>query len=81
MPLYMVERRYVEQLDLTDDRVKFVEEINADEGVSWLTSFLTADRRTSYCLYEAPSPEAIVSAAIRAGLPVDVVVEVNRAYG
>ena len=81
MPLFMIERRFAEQLDLTADRVKFVEEINADEGVHWLTSFLTADRRTSYCLYEAPSHEAIVAAARRAGLPVDVVVEVERAYG
>jgi hypothetical protein len=81
MPLYMIERRYAEQLHLTDDRVKFVEEINASEGVNWLTSFLTADRRTSYCLYEAPSQEAIISAARRAGLPTDVIVEVERAYG
>ena len=77
----MIERRYAEELDLTNDRVRFVEEINADEGVSWLTSFLTADRRTSYCLYEAPSREAIMAAASRAALPADVVVEVARAYG
>jgi Protein of unknown function (DUF4242) len=77
----MIERRFADELDLTDDRVRFVEEINADEGVSWLTSFLTADRRTSYCLYEAPSREAIIAAARRAGIPADVVVEVARAYG
>jgi hypothetical protein len=41
-------------------------------------SFLSADRHRSYCLYEAPSPEAIVSAAKRAGIPADAVVEVDR---
>ena len=39
-----------------------------DEGVRWIVSFLSADRRRSYCLYEAPSVEAILAAA-RASLP------------
>lgn len=81
MPLYVIERQFAEQLELTDEGVRLIEEINADAGVSWLTSFLTADRRRSYCLYEAPSPEPIVAAAQRAGLPADVVTEVNRVYG
>jgi hypothetical protein len=42
-----------------------------------LYSFLSADKRKTYCLYEAPSPEAIRRAAARAGLPADVVVEVT----
>ena len=81
MPLYIIERQFAEQLELTDEGVRLIEEINADVGVSWLTSFLTADRRRSYCLYEAPSPEPIIAAAQRAGLPADVVTEVNRVYG
>lgn len=81
MPLYVIERRFAEQVEVTDERVKLIEEINAEEGVSWLTSFLTADRQRTYCLYEAPSPDAIVAAAQRAGLPADVVVEVDRIYG
>ena len=81
MPLYVIERQFAEQLELTDEGVRLIEEINADVGVSWLTSFLTADRRRSYCLYEAPSPEPIIAAAQRAGLPADVVTEVNRVYG
>jgi len=78
MPLYVIERKYADQLDLSSDGVKALEEINADEGVRWLFSFLSADRRQSYCLYEAPSPDEIVAAARRAGLPADVIVEVNR---
>jgi Nickel responsive protein SCO4226-like len=78
MPMYVIERAFAEQLDLTSDDVKLIEEVNADEGVRWLFSFLSADRRRSYCLYEAPSPEPILSAAERVGIPADAVVEVER---
>lgn len=78
MPMYVIERAFADQLDLTSDDVKLIEEVNADEGVRWLFSFLSADRRRSYCLYEAPSPDMIVAAAKRAGIPADAVVEVNR---
>jgi Nickel responsive protein SCO4226-like len=78
MPMYVIERQFAEQLELTSDDVRLIEEVNADEGVRWLFSFLSADRRRSYCLYEAPSPDEIVSAARRAGIPADAVVEVSR---
>jgi Protein of unknown function (DUF4242) len=78
MPTYVIERAFAEQLELTSEDVKLIEDVNADEGVRWLFSFLSADRRRSYCLYEAPSPEAIMAAARRAGIPADVVVEVDR---
>jgi Protein of unknown function (DUF4242) len=78
MPLYLIERRYAEQLELSSEAVRLLEEINADEGVHWLYSFLTADKRQSYCLYEAPSPDEIITAARRANLPADVVVEVSQ---
>jgi Protein of unknown function (DUF4242) len=78
MPLYMIERRYAEQLELSGDGVRALEEINADEGVRWLFSFLSADRRQSYCLYEAPSPDEILAAARRANIPADVIVQVDK---
>jgi hypothetical protein len=78
MPLYVIERIFAEQLELTDDDVKLIEEVNADEGVRWLFSFLSADRRRTYCLYEAPSAEAIISAARRADIPADAIVEVQQ---
>ena len=77
MPLYVIERTFAEQLELSGDDVKLIEEINADEGVRWLFSFLSADRRRTYCLYEAPSPDAIVAAARRGNIPVDEIVEVE----
>ena len=78
MPLYLIERTFAEQLELTAEDVKLIDEVNADEGVRWLFSFLSADRHRSYCLYEAPSPDEIIAAATRANVPVDSVVEVSR---
>jgi Protein of unknown function (DUF4242) len=77
MPVFMIERRYSDALELTADVAEGVNRINTDEGVRWLYSFLSADKRKTYCLYEAPSADAIRRAAVRAGLPADVVVEVS----
>jgi hypothetical protein len=74
----MIERNFAEQIDPSDADIRAVEEINAGAGVRWLNSFLSADKRKTYCLYEADSAEAIVEAARRAGLPADVVIEVSR---
>jgi hypothetical protein len=79
MPLYVIERTFAEQLELTGDDVRLIEEINSDEGVHWLFSFLSADRMRTYCLYEAPSPDAIMAAAKRGDLPADSIVEVGPA--
>jgi hypothetical protein len=79
MALYVIERSFADQLDLTDADVELIEEVNSDEGVRWLFSFLSADRRRTYCLYEAPSPDAILAAAQRANVPADEVVEVSAA--
>jgi hypothetical protein len=79
MALFMIERSFAEQLDLTAGDVELIEEVNSDEGVRWLFSFLSADRRRTYCLYEAPSPEQILAAARRANVPADEIVEVSAA--
>jgi hypothetical protein len=79
MPLYMIERNFADDLDLSGEDIELIDEINAGEDVRWLYSFLSADRRRTYCLYEAPSPDAIIAAARRANVPADVVVEVGPA--
>jgi hypothetical protein len=79
MALYVIERNFADQLDLSDSDVELIEEINGGEGVRWLFSFLSADRRRTYCLYEAPSPEAIMAAAHKANVPADAIVEVDAA--
>lgn len=73
----MIERSFADQLDLTEGDVELIEKVNGEEGVRWLFSFLSADRRRTYCLYEAPSPDAILTAARKANVPADAVVEVS----
>lgn len=75
MPIFMIERRYAERLDADQAKVAEINQINDEEGVRWLSSFLSLDKRKTFCLYESPSAEAIYSAAQRAGLPADAVVE------
>lgn len=78
MPLFVIERNYAEQLELTSDTARFVSEVNGDLGVHWLYSFLSADKKKTYCLYEAANAEAIREAARRANLPADVIIEVTQ---
>src|SRR4029077_8178265 len=81
MPRYIIERDFAEQLNLTKDGVKKINLINDQEGVQWIFSFLSADKRKTYCLYEAPNPEAIRAAARRLGVPADTIVEVGSEVG
>jgi acyl CoA:acetate/3-ketoacid CoA transferase alpha subunit len=78
MPLFLIERNFAEQLEVTRDDVRQVTQINADVGVQWLFSFLSADKKKTYCLSEAPSAAAIREAARRAIVPADVIVEVGE---
>jgi hypothetical protein len=78
MPLYVIERNFAEQLEVTRDGVEQVALVNADVGVSWMFSFLSMDKKKTYCLYEAPNAEAIREAARRANIPADVIVEVSE---
>jgi hypothetical protein len=78
MPVYMIERNFAEQLEITRESTDKVKAINDEEGVQWLYSFISADKKKTYCLYEAPNPEAILAAARRAGVPADVIVPVDE---
>ncbi len=78
MPLFLIERQFADELKLDAAGAAALKEINDVNGVNWLFSFLSADRRKTYCLYEAPNADAIREAARLAGLPADVVVEVSE---
>ena len=77
MPVFMIERRFADTLDVSKEDADGINRINDDEGIRWLYSFLSADKRKTYCLYEAPSADAIRRAAERAGLPADVIMEMT----
>ncbi len=78
MPLYLIERQFAEKLEITPDGLKAIEGINADSGVEWLYSFLSADQMKTYCLYQANDPADIRRAAEMAGIPADKIIEVSR---
>ena len=64
MPRYVVERTFPHGLEIpiADDGAdicRAVVETNAVEGVTWVHSYVSADRRTTFCVYDAPTPEAI----------------------
>ena len=75
--VYVVERRFAEELELSSEDLTRIDEINADEGIRWLFSFLSADRRQMYCLYQAPSAVAITAAARKANIPADAIIELE----
>ena len=77
MPIYLIERNFAEQLEVTPDGAAAINLINDEESVRWLVSFLSVDKKKTFCLYEASSAEAILEAARRAGIPADTIIEVG----
>jgi Protein of unknown function (DUF4242) len=77
MPIFMIERRFAADIEASAEAADMLNRINEQEGVRWLYSFLSADKRKTYCLYEAPFADAIRRAATRAGIPADAIVEVS----
>jgi hypothetical protein len=78
MPLYMIERNFAEQLNANPEVAAAVKQVNAEVGVEWLFSFLSADKRKTYCLYQAPNAEALREAARKLNIPADVIVELGE---
>lgn len=83
MPRYLVERTFQEDFrlpgpsDAGPERQRFLEN-NTLMGVVWLYSYVSSDRKKSYCLYDAPTPEALRRAAQQNDIPIDRILEVNR---
>lgn len=82
MPRYLVERTFPDGLEIpTNDRgartCLGVVKNNAEEQVTWVTSFVSTDRTKTYCIYDGPAPESIRRAGEANGLPVDAVTEVR----
>ena len=78
MALFLVERNFAEVLEVGAEEAAGIIAVNDDVGVRWVYSFLSADKRKTYCLYEAESEEAILEAARRNGIPADVIVRVDE---
>jgi Protein of unknown function (DUF4242) len=78
MPLFVIERDFADQLELDQEGIAGTVDYNNNHSLRWLFSFLSADRRKTYCLYEAPDAEALYKHARDLGLPADAVVEVGE---
>ena len=82
MPRYMVQRTFPDRLEIPvanggADICRTVVERNAEEGVTWVHSYVSADKHTTFCVYDAPTPEAVRKTAARNELPVDQITEVR----
>jgi hypothetical protein len=82
MPRYLVERSFPEGFHVPAD-AKGADALcgvvanNEKDGVSWVHSYVSADKTRTFCIYDAPSPEAIRSAGARSSVPVDAIHEVR----
>ena len=82
MPRYIVQRTFPDGLKVAianggADVCAAVVERNADQGVTWLHSYVSEDRKHTFCVYEAPTPEAIRKTAKRNELPVERITQVQ----
>lgn len=78
MPLFLIERTFAEDVALDSAQAAQIKQINDEIGIEWLYSFLSTDKRKTYCLYEAPSADAIRAAARRLNIPADVIIPVSE---
>jgi Protein of unknown function (DUF4242) len=82
MPRYLVQRTFPEGLGIPggDAGVRACLDVvatNAEEGVTWVHSYVSEDKRTTFCVYDGPSPEAIRKVAARNALPLDRITAVR----
>lgn len=78
MALFVIERNFAEQLDPEALDRAGIKVVNDDANVRWLYSFLSADRKKTYCVYEADSAEDLRAAATALGIPADVITMVDQ---
>lgn len=82
MPRYIVQRTFGEGLGIPADSdgariCQAVGKANATLGVNWVHSYVSTDKTTTFCVYDAPSQDAIRQAAEVNGLPVNEITEVS----
>ena len=82
MPRYLVEREFPEALaiPINADGRKAMDGVianNAELGVNWVHSYVSPDRRQTFCIYDAPTPDSIREVARLNGLPVGRITQVS----
>jgi hypothetical protein len=82
MPRYVVERTFPDALAIPAgaegaEVCQAVVDRNAEQGVTWVHSYVSDDKRKTFCVYDAPTPEAIRKTAEHNQLPVDGITRVR----
>ena len=79
MPRYIVERTFCEGSEISTEGGAHQAAVdrNSDHGVTWLHSYVTLDRRRTFCVYVAESPEAVRKTARHNSLPIDRITRVE----
>jgi hypothetical protein len=82
VPRYIVERSFPDRFPIAAgpdgaEHCRTVVDRNGDEAVTWLHSYVSDDGRKTFCVYDAPTPEAIRKTAAWNELPVDRITQVS----
>lgn len=78
MPLFVVERELAERFDPDDETLRLVDQYHLDNDIKWITSFLSADKKKTYCLYECADVEVLRRHATDLGIPADEITLVEE---
>lgn len=82
MPRYIVEREFPDGpvIPISAEGAETCHAVvnqNADSGVTWIHSYVTEDKRKTFCVYDGPTPEAIQRAGKSTNLPITRITEVS----
>ena len=82
MPRYLVQRSFPAGFALPVNKdgagaVRKIVSVNGEDAVNWVHSYVSADKTRTFCIYDAPTPEAIREVARRNELPVGDITEVS----
>jgi hypothetical protein len=82
MKRYLVERQFPDGLSIpvNEEGSKICLNVvskNLRENVTWVHSYVSADKKKTFCIYDAPSPGAIKKSAKMNGFPIENITEVS----
>jgi Protein of unknown function (DUF4242) len=82
MPRYLVERTFPAGLLIptTEEGAQICMNVvggNSTVGVTWVHSYVSEDKKKTFCIYDGPDPESIRKAAEKNSLPIDRICKVS----
>lgn len=82
MPRYVIERDFPDGLIIPIDAQGATAALgvvakNAEQEVTWVRSYVSEDKKKTFCIYDGPSPEAIRNSAKKNGLPIHRITEIR----